>query len=277
MIDLDAVAKAAFDLEPLPASAARLAELARNPDAELKEILDVVTYDAPLTGRVLRAANSSASAASRAISSVRDAVVRLGSGHVLEIAIGSSMASKLATAIPELELAEGELWRHSVTAAVAVEEMKSAVKIALPPEAFTAALLHDVGKIVLARFVTSDLLNVMKMARTSGGVDSLRAELDVFGVHHGEIGALIARHWNLPEAIVEGIQHHHEPDLARSTIAHFVCVANVVAHLADEDRDAALRTSAEPSFAMLGLDNAAVDAVVEKVRAAKDAVLGRFD
>lgn len=139
------------------------------------------------------------------------------------------MQKRLTTALPEYGLTEGALWRHSVAAALAAESAHSYCRTALPPETNTAALLHDVGKLVMARFLDKDVLRILAAARDEGGLSSVRTETDLLLVHHGELGGLVAQQWHLPERLVTGIIHHHTPDQACDIIADAVHLANIVA------------------------------------------------
>ena len=119
MLDLDSLAQAASNLEPLPASVARLAAAVAVTDPDLNEIIDVIQYDQALTATLLRSANSAASGSLNPVKTVRDAVIRLGTGSVLWLAVQSSARRRLQRAVPEYGLSEGELWRHSVGASLA--------------------------------------------------------------------------------------------------------------------------------------------------------------
>lgn len=232
MIDIDALARSAQHIEALPASVSRLMALTRGDDWSLQDVEQIVRLDQALTLRLLRAANSAASASAVPIATVRDAIVRLGMRSLLSLALAAGVQKRLAKALPEYGLSEGELWRHSVAAALAAESLQDHCVATLPPDAYTAALLHDVGKLVMARFLGPDVLRVLAQARQQGGLSSLKAEVELLQVHHGELGGLIAQQWQLPDRIVVGIIHHHTPDLGRDIIADAVHVANVAAKLA---------------------------------------------
>lgn len=126
-------------------------------------------------------------------------------------------------------MSEGELWRHSVAAALAAESAPAFCDIELPPETYAAALLHDVGKLVLARFLEPSVLQLLAAAQEQDHLSSLRAESELLGVHHGELGGLIAQSWHLPDRLVTGIIHHHTPDDARDLVADAVHLANIAA------------------------------------------------
>jgi putative nucleotidyltransferase with HDIG domain len=227
MIDLDALTTAAEALEPLPASVTRLAVLATG-DAQLDAVVEVVQFDQALTAALLATANSSWSASRTRITTVRDAVLRLGTGPVLSLALGASVRNRMHRAVPEYGLAEGELWEHSVAALLAAELLGRRAPVKPPVETATAALLHDVGKLVMARFLDDDLLQSLHRAAEEG-IGRRRAEVDVLGVNHAELGALVAQTWRLPPSLVRGIGYHHDPRLGGELICFAVHLADVVA------------------------------------------------
>jgi HD-like signal output (HDOD) protein len=231
MIDLDALAQAATCLDPLPTSSVRLAQLAAKQDLEITELVEVVEYDQAITGRLLKTANSSWSASSRPITTVRDAVIRLGTGTVVAVALASTVRGRLSQAIPEYELSEGELWKHSVAAALAAELMPRHCNATIPPETVSAALLHDVGKLLMSRFLGPDLLQQLAEARALAGETWMEAEREILGVHHAELGGLIAQTWGLPETMVRGICYHHDPDAWPEPISYAVFLADSVAKI----------------------------------------------
>jgi len=196
MIHIDTLIETANRLEPLPSSLARLASLVVDEDSDIREIVDVVSFDQALTVRLLKIANSAFSASVSEITNVRAAVLRLGKGMVLSVAMGDAVKGPLNKAIPEYGLSQGDLWMHSVTAALAAETLGPYCKIKVPPAAFTAALLHDIGKLVISGFLTPDIQTYLNRAEREGGLTRMQAE----------------RNWELPESIIKGISYHHTPE-----------------------------------------------------------------
>ena len=229
MIDLDALTTAAEALEPLPASVTRLATLASG-EPHIDAVVEVVQFDQALTAALLATANSSWSASRTRVTTVRDAVVRLGTGPVLSLALGASVRGRMHRAVPEYGRAEGELWEHSVAALLAAELLGRRAPVPPPAETATAALLHDVGKLVMARFLDDDLLRALHMAAEEG-VGRRRAEREVLGVDHAELGGLVAQTWRLPPSLVRGIGYHHDPLLGGEPICFAVHLADVVAKI----------------------------------------------
>jgi HD-like signal output (HDOD) protein len=278
MIDIKALTRSANDIEALPASVTRLAALTASDRWTLQEVEEVVRLDQALTLRLLRAANSAASASAVPIVTVRDAVVRLGIKTLLSLATAVGVQRRLKQGVPEYGLSEGELWRHSVAAALAAESVQGYCEVALPVETYAAALLHDVGKLVMARFLDPDVLRVLAEGREQGGLSSLRAETEVLQVHHGELGGLIAQHWSLPDRLVIGIIHHHTPELANDVIADAVHVANIAAKQAGTGyapTDADLQVSSA-SLERIGMPEARFGDLVTDVRAKLERVLAAY-
>lgn len=229
LIDLEAVIKSAQELSPLPTSVTRLASLVLDESGSLTDIVEVISFDQSLTAKLLRVANSGASASKEPITSVHDAALRMGVGLILEVAMAVCVSERLEQQVPEYGLTEGELWRHSVAASIAVDLVKHTSKVEMPKECFTAALLHDVGKLVLRRFLKPDVLTFLREARAKGGSSEREAESEILSVHHGEVGGLVAQHWKLPNSIIQAIIYHHTPELTDSSSPYFVQMANLIA------------------------------------------------
>jgi HD-like signal output (HDOD) protein len=229
MIDLTNLIEQANELAPLPASTVRLAGLIGNPDCHLDEVTELIVFDQALTLKLLRAANSAAAASPVRVGNVRDAVTRLGTAQVLALAVAAGARHFLQTRLPEYGLDEGVLWRHSVAAAVAAETLPAFSSVESPPETFTAALLHDVGKLVMARFLNPEILGLIRRGREVDHLGQLEAESLLLDVNHAELGGLIAQHWNLPPRIVQGIIYHHNPGQGQDVICDLTYLANQLA------------------------------------------------
>jgi putative nucleotidyltransferase with HDIG domain len=278
MIESAALVKAAHGLDPLPATVARLASLVVRPDWSLNEAAHLVEFDPALTGRLLRLANSAAMAGLSPVNTARDAIMRVGIGPALAFAAASGLRKQLKRALPEYGLTDGQLWRHSVASALAVEPIARRAKVPVPPECFTAALLHDIGKIVLARFLSPDELKWLADARDLGGMSNLQAELEVLGTTHAALGAQIAGHWKLPERLVAGVEHHHTPDEGDDVVCDVVYLANVAAKRIGEGvvRRPDEVDASQASLARLGLTPAVWEDMVLTLPAAFEATLAQY-
>ena len=186
-----------------------LAALA-DPDSEVEDLEVAIRYDPGLTANLLRLANSARFGCAGGIGSIRDAIVRLGRKRLGELTLAASASSVLDEPVPGYEIPAGELWRHSVAVACAAEELNRRVAGGGNTDVFTAALLHDVGKLVMGEFVGEELSPLERAVADGESFDL--AERGTLGVDHAEIGALILEHWAFPEHLVRPVRWHHRPD-----------------------------------------------------------------
>ena len=229
MLDQAALIKATQELEPRPPTVDQLAAIASRRNWSATEAEETISLDPALAGKLLSLANSVASGSRVEIVSIKDAVVRMGIGAALALATATAISARYRLALPQYRLAEGELWRHSVSTSIAAQLLPSYCSVVIPPESIMAALLHDLGKLVISRFVSGSLLKRLDRARDDGAHTLIEAELDVLGVHHAALGGLIAESWRLPAGIVKGIAYHHTPAEGGALVCDAVHVANVVA------------------------------------------------
>lgn len=269
MIDIDQLIDSAGNLEPLPQTVTRLVALLAKDDVSVPEIEDVFSMDGPLTARLLRQANSASSSSRATIGTVSAAVVRLGFGSVLSLAVAASTQKQLSAAVPQYGMGDGTLWKHSQAARYAVDALRQHARLKVPPEAQTAALLHDIGKVVMGRYLKEDVMNVLERAVGQDVPINIEAEREVLHVHHGELGGLIAQRWGLPDIIVRGIIYHHDPENcteADNRICYIVCLANWMAKVAEQRAVGTPFDKPLPgSAAALGLREDQVEKVVQAV------------
>ncbi len=219
-------------LEPLPASAAALAALLNQDEWMIRDVEDVVRGDLGLTSRVLRYANSAWSAHLPTVGTVRDAILRLGVGTVLSLAVAEGVRPKLMTALPAFDLQPGRLWQHAVASALAAELVMRRVPVEVRPEAVTAALLHDVGKVLLDEALDGPRLATLREAWLRQAQPRLEAERDVIGIDHATLGSLVVEHWGLPATVARAVRHHHTPSDDPTPTGDTVHLANGLAKLA---------------------------------------------
>jgi putative nucleotidyltransferase with HDIG domain len=278
MIDYQTLVRAAETLDPMPVSVSRLVGVIARDHWAFAEVEDVIALDQALTGRLLQVANSAAGASLLPIATIREAVVRVGIGPVVSFAVASCLGPQFRRALPEYGLGEDDLWQHSVAVSLGAEVVGALAPVMVPPEAVTAALLHDIGKVVLARFLTPELLSGIAEARANGERSELQAEIDVLGVHHGELGGLIARHWNLPERVATAVTFHHAPDKVIDVVCDAVHLANVAARMIDVPPGAASDTPPPSAGALqrLGLSELALDRICKHISRRLGEVVERY-
>lgn len=195
----------------MPSAATQIIRLLRNPDASIASLARTAEYAPGLTSNILRLANSAYFGVPRSTKSVQEAFVRLGINRVLQVVVASAVAPVAQQSVRGYDLPAGALWQHLVAVAVGTAELASALRLKLPDHAFTAGLLHDIGKVVLGTFLEVEVTPIKEMAFDEG-VSFEAAEERVLGVNHAEVGAAVLEGWNFPQAIVDVVRWHHEPD-----------------------------------------------------------------
>ena len=236
----------------LPASAQEVVRLAMDPDAAIPAIVRTVSKDPVLATRVIQLANSAFSASSKDITTINEAVVRLGTDLVRTVMTSACMSALAAD--PKIYGRYGRDYiDHSVgTAYIAWLLADGAGEE--PAEAFLYALLHDVGKLL-----------IVKLARQAAhySVDPPSAEdlAAVMAEKHTEFGGYLLKQWGLPSGLRDPIAWHHMPERAsdRPQAAAVAYAANRLAHrygfaCLTDDFDPLL----DPVFAQIGMEPAAL-------------------
>jgi putative nucleotidyltransferase with HDIG domain len=234
MIELSSMVEKSRDLAALPASVTRLATVIANPQSVIGDVVEAIRFDQALTAAVLREANSVASASRREITSVKDAAVRIGGARILSHCIAGTLRTKLADELASYGYGENELWRHSVAAAVAAEELGLIVKTSGRGLEFTAALLHDIGKLVMGRTAPAEAMQAVWDAVKKNNITCERAETAMFGFSHAVLGAEIVKTWGLPDDIERAVRNHHATDAVPDSCTDVVVVSNLAAHAMGE-------------------------------------------
>lgn len=215
-------------LDPLPATAQKLVAMASGAEVSLAKIGELIEHDQAIAAAVLRASRSARYAGMHTPTTVRDAVMRLGTVPLLNLVMGDYM-QRLRVAAPPYGLSESDLWSHAAAAQLAVRAIRMEPHAKpLPGAAETAALLHDVGKLVMARQVkaTPDTIHDYASAR---GLTFVEAERALFGIDHAAVGGAVAELWDFPEEVTHAIGHHHDSHPEGGLVLDAVIVANVVA------------------------------------------------
>lgn len=212
----------------------RLLQLAAVPELEIEQVIGLIGRDAILSARLIALANASHPGITDPICSVRQAVLRLGYPEIHRLVLALEFGSKLGVELAGYNMAAGTLWRHSMSTAVLTTHVLSLTgeSPTAAAAAYTAALLHDIGKLVTAgRFDEKAKVKLRQLVGTQGKT-MLEAERSILGVDHAEAGAQLLESWEVPDRIVAPVRYHHEPSQAGTgRLPAGIHVANAIAHL----------------------------------------------
>lgn len=242
MITRVELVEAAEQIDPLPASLTRLLSLINDPDTSMTDLGEIIRYDPILTVDVLRQANSARSSVRDPISDVSAAVARLGMSEVLSITMRRAVHGKMTIALPAYGMDAHELWRHSLTASIAADVIGEFSTVRASSHASTAALLHDIGKMIIAKALPAPLVEQLSHLISNGALPLSQLERALLGIDHGEVGAIAVRAWDLPMSIQIALTNYHQTDGATDSLTHVVAAANAVAHAVSDHASSGVDT-----------------------------------
>jgi HD-like signal output (HDOD) protein len=211
-------------LPSIPTLYTQVVEKVSQVDTSVEEIGNLVGQDIGMTVQVLKLTNSAFFGLRRQLSSAEEAVSYLGMDTIKSLVLSIHAFSQFEGAETGL-LSMDALWGHSLSVAslarrickLELQDAKTA------DESFTAGVLHDIGKLILAVNVPNDYAEAVRLAQT--GMDLSLAEEKVFGANHADVGGYLIGLWGLPAPVVEAVALHHSP--SRATLQSFSPLTSV--------------------------------------------------
>lgn len=209
--DLAKVLDACPALPAVPAVLARVTSLIARDEADAKSLGDIVRHDEALSALVLRRANSVAFGVPGKTFDLPTSITRMGTKELVRIITRFEATKLIPTKQTVYGLGRMGLWRNAVGGAIAAEALAPRAKGVDGAEAYVAALLRDIGKLVIE--TTLGHQAVESVPDTDGAHSFVVMEREELGLDHANLGAALAERWELPEPIVDAIRFHHEPPL----------------------------------------------------------------
>jgi len=237
-------------LPSMPSLYLRLVEKASRPDTSLEEIASIVNKDIAMTAQVLKLTNSSFFGLGRQLSNAEEAVAYLGLDTLKTLVLSIhafSQFEKIETGALKIE----SLWTHSLqvaSLAKRISKMEGQDPKAAE-EAFTAGMLHDIGKLVLAVNLPNEYTEAIRIFHS--GLELPLAELRVFGANHADVGGYLIGLWGLPVPVVEAVALHHCPSRAtQKTFSPLTSLhaANVLEQERSDSTNGALRAELDAGY-----------------------------
>jgi len=204
------------NLKPIPAVINQILEVVDQPDSSMAQIANIIQYDPAVTASVLKSCNSAFFGLKTPAESIKDAVSILGIDQIVEIILMKSGAKVLSKEQKGYGLREGAMWKYSVSSALIAKQIAQKLSLKNKNTIFTAALLKDIGKTALDRFVLASY-DKISASVVEENLSFREAEKKIIGVDHTEIGGMIAKMWKFSPRMVKIIQHHHLTDSSMIT------------------------------------------------------------
>ena len=225
----DEISQSAKDLKPIPQIALKVLRIINEELYEIKDLTEEIRKDQVISARTLQLCNSVMFASRKKIESLDHALVMLGQHLLLKFVISASLDNFFNQSSKGYSLCKGGIYHHAVGTAVIAEKLADLTGKVEPSMAYTAGLLHDIGKVVLDQFVNSGFPLFYRQLNEEGK-NFAEVEKQVLGTDHTEVGASLALKWSFPESLVETIRHHHNPEDAQqhNELVHIVYLADLL-------------------------------------------------
>ncbi len=212
-----------LELPVLSGNLVELIQLVSNDDCDLGELSRRLTLDPVLSGRLLRVANSPFFGLQRRIGGVDEAIMVVGMANTRGIVLSALLVEnfKLNTLDP---LTLNAYWRHSVGAATATRVIASETVLS-PIMAFTAGLMHDLGRLVLMTKFPERYQEIL-LTGSVQGLHHYQIERAEWGFDHAEVSRRLVESWRLPQEVVDAVAVHHDYEQTHSPLGMVLAVAD---------------------------------------------------
>lgn len=230
-IALEEVIRKIHDLPSLPQVEQALLEKLNDDNLSLEHIVEKVALDPSLAAKVLKLANTSYYGTNSKVVTIQQAVSMLGTSHLKSL-IRTSIFNKCMPSKACSNFDAIAFWRHNIATAICAELISRTLHMK-HDFAFTAGLLHDIGRLALASCFPAQYDQAIRCCHQKD-CGMLEAERAVLGIDHVAAGQILAIEWQFSEAIQDAIRGHHEPtanDL--NSLASVIHVANAIVHALD--------------------------------------------
>lgn len=209
---IDSILKSVDMIPAFPAAVQKVAGLLRDEDYDVADVVNVIKHDQAIAANILKISNSAYFGARQKIKTIHDAVVFLGQQQ-LNRAVQTAGISKIYQKGGKGYASHAkDFWEHSVAVALMSQILCKKIQGREDPILYTAALLHDVGKVIMGEYVQEYFQKIIGLVNEKK-CSFLEAEEEFIGINHANLGGRIAEHWNFPPEIRDAIAYHHRPDL----------------------------------------------------------------
>ena len=233
-------------LPSLPSVYTAVMEQLRSSDPSAQKVGELIAQDLAMSAKILQIVNSALFSLPRQVASPVQATQLLGLDTIANLVLSAKVFSAFDQARMR-SLSIDALWAHSMTTATWAKAVAKAegANQSVSDHAFTAGLLHDIGKLILAANCPDQYREVI--ARSQGeGISPADAETGVFGVTHAEVGAYLLDLWGLPAPILEAVAFHHAPSASMDEVFSPLTAVHVANALHRQSENSPRLSAAQP-------------------------------
>lgn len=265
----------AKELPIVSETARKLVELLNQPETHREDLIRTLRCDNVLTAKLLRICNSAHSGLKHPVASIDQAVLLLGDNTIFRMVCAIGFGGSMGGPLPAYAVEANGLWSHSLSTGMGAEYLCEFDSYGNFPAsmAFTAGLLHDIGKLVLNQLLTPKNRTEIRAKIAEDSFSRADAERAVLGADHAEVGACLLQTWSVPEMIVEAVANHHSP-VARPEVqlSAVVYLANCASYLSGVTSDPFAIHACQNAALALGKEPKEVEALIMGVHGAMKGV-----
>ncbi len=229
---LDQIFEKVDRIPNFPETAQRALRLLQDEEVDFRELEKVVRHDAAITANFLKLVNSAAFGLPRKVNTLLQAFSLLGINQIKFVLIASCLGQYLKEPIKGYNLSPQDIWMHSMACGLMAETLAHRAGLHRPENLYTAALLHDIGKIVLGLYVEGELEKLEETLEKNPELTFMQAEWLVLGADHAIVGAELLRRWEFPREVYFAVRAHHDESLMLQThLAALTALANALVNL----------------------------------------------
>jgi putative nucleotidyltransferase with HDIG domain len=223
------IVQAMDSLKPIPQVALKILRLVSSEDYDIRDISDEVRKDQVISAKTLQLCNSAMFSTRRRIETLDHALLLIGRDQLVKLVISASVRKLFEPDTAGYSLCKGGLYHHALGTALISEKLAQVTGRVNTGLAYTAGLLHDIGKVVLDQYVSSAYplfyRNVSQKRQ-----NFLEAEKTILGTDHTKAGHDLAVKWGFPESLVAAIRHHHTPEMENThrDLTHILCISDLL-------------------------------------------------
>jgi len=257
----------------------KIVSVASDKKATIDELGDVISYDPAMTSKLLKLSNSIYYSQKTKVETIKRAISVIGFGEIVGIALGMELLSSFKDA-SGMKLHLSALWMHSIGVATSSKELADRTNPGIVSKIFIPSLLHDIGKVIFLIYFPDEYKSAQKFAEENK-TTLHNAENAIFKLDHSILSALLMKRWNFPSSIVFPCRFHHDPCSAPVEFkphSYIIALADYITQKANIGLRGSLRpTIPDNSLAVLGLNQAKIELIIDQIRRKKDEIQAFFE
>lgn len=223
--NIDSIINSIAELPTLPTIYMKLSRLLNVQDSSIRMISDIIAEDQAVSAMVLKIVNSALYGFCSKIGDLQRAIVILGLNEIKNLVLATSMYKTVKQFKPGNAFDMEGFWKHSTGCAISAKVLAETAYIKDPEDIFTGGLLHDIGKLIHATYLSEKFEDIIADVEETGS-QMFESEKKILGFDHVQTGSALAKKWHLPQKIIDMIAHHHLSD-ASCTLTKEVAAVHI--------------------------------------------------